>query len=64
MKTPKNNWIIRANGGYFDGLKIVSDPNKADHNTRNAAKVLNRVIMCGKGTIVYHKQEIKEAKGD
>lgn len=55
MKPKPKNWVILCNGGYFDGLAGGRPLEHAKRFYRHEARILNRVIMCGKGTLVFLK---------
>lgn len=45
-------WVIKNNGGFYDGFKIVNQIEQAKRYTKYQAKQLNRVIMAGQGTVI------------
>lgn len=45
-------WIIKNNGGFYDGFKIVNQIEQAKRYTKSQAKKLNWVIMAGQGTVI------------
>ena len=53
MKLTQNeNYALRVNGGYFDGMKSGVPVERAKLYSRKSARILNRVIMAGRGQVV------------
>lgn len=53
-------YVIQINGGFYDGLYGGRKFQQAKQMTRDEARVLNRVIMAGRGKVLSVRQAAKK----